>query len=167
MVSLLAGVVMIVGGLVQAPSQPAKTPAPPSETATQFYLRYRAAVANATSVDEVLTFFSDDAANEYKSAPPDERVDLAGMKRMNGMVSGVTVTREAVSTGPGTSDAMQHACDWLAEVTTHGARTPPSPIGFYFAKLWYYEKTYPQIFTVAALSRVVSALDSTASGSGE
>jgi hypothetical protein len=106
MVSLLASVVMIVGGLVQAPSQPTKASEPPSETATQFYLRYQAAVTNATSVDEVLTFWSDDAANEYKSAPPDQRVDLAGIKRMYGRVSSVAVTREAVSTGPGTSDAM-------------------------------------------------------------
>jgi squalene-hopene/tetraprenyl-beta-curcumene cyclase len=29
----------------------------------------------------------------------------------------------------------------------------PSPIGLYFAKLWYSEKLYPIIFTVAALSR--------------
>ncbi len=105
MVSLLASVVMIVAGLVQAPSQPAKTPGPPSETATQFYLRYRAAVAKATSVDEVLRFWSDDVVNEFKSAPPDQRVDLAGIKRMNDMASGVTVAREAVSTGPGTIEA--------------------------------------------------------------
>jgi squalene-hopene/tetraprenyl-beta-curcumene cyclase len=26
-----------------------------------------------------------------------------------------------------------------------------APIGFYFAKLWYYEKLYPLIWTVAAL----------------
>jgi len=106
MVSLLASVVLMVGGLAQAPSQPTQASGPPSETATEFYVRYRAAVAKATSVDEVLAFFSDDAANEFRSAPPDERVDLAGMKRMNGMVSGVMVTREAVSTGPGTSDAL-------------------------------------------------------------
>ncbi len=35
----------------------------------------------------------------------------------------------------------------------------PAPIGFYFAKLWYYEKLYPQIFTVAALSNVKAVLD--------
>ena len=29
----------------------------------------------------------------------------------------------------------------------------PSPIGFYFAKLWYYERLYPMVFTVAALAR--------------
>ena len=105
MVSLLAGLVMIVGGLVQAPSQPTKASGPTAETATQFYLRYRAAVAKATSVDEVLRFWSDDVVNEFKSAPPDQRVDLAGIKRMNDIASDVTVTREAVSTGPGTSEA--------------------------------------------------------------
>ena len=29
----------------------------------------------------------------------------------------------------------------------------PAPIGLYFAKLWYFEKLYPLIFTVAALAR--------------
>ena len=27
------------------------------------------------------------------------------------------------------------------------------PIGFYFAKLWYYERTYPLVFTVQALEK--------------
>ena len=29
----------------------------------------------------------------------------------------------------------------------------PAPIGFYFAKLWYFEKLYPLVFAVAALGR--------------
>jgi len=33
-----------------------------------------------------------------------------------------------------------------------GAWAVPSPIGFYFAKLWYFEKLYPMIATVGALS---------------
>lgn len=32
--------------------------------------------------------------------------------------------------------------------------TQPAPIGFYFAKLWYYERLYPMVFTVAALEAV-------------
>ena len=32
------------------------------------------------------------------------------------------------------------------------AQFEPAPIGLYFAKLWYFEKLYPLIFTVAALS---------------
>ena len=35
-----------------------------------------------------------------------------------------------------------------------GTWEQPSPIGFYFAKLWYFEKLYPVSFTVAALNRV-------------
>jgi len=44
--------------------------------------------------------------------------------------------------------------DYLDRATQRGTRFPPSPIGFYFANLWYYEKLYPIIFTVAALERV-------------
>jgi squalene-hopene/tetraprenyl-beta-curcumene cyclase len=35
-----------------------------------------------------------------------------------------------------------------------GTWTQPAPIGFYFAKLWYYERLYPMVFTVAALEAV-------------
>lgn len=43
---------------------------------------------------------------------------------------------------------------WLIEQVEGGAWKQPSPIGFYFAKLWYYERLYPLIFTVGALGRV-------------
>jgi squalene-hopene/tetraprenyl-beta-curcumene cyclase len=42
---------------------------------------------------------------------------------------------------------------WLIEQVESGKWTEPSPIGFYFAKLWYYEDLYPVIFSHAALSR--------------
>ncbi len=45
---------------------------------------------------------------------------------------------------------------WLVERTSRGRDLPPSPIGFYFAKLWYFEKLYPLIFTLAALNEVAS-----------
>jgi squalene-hopene/tetraprenyl-beta-curcumene cyclase len=43
---------------------------------------------------------------------------------------------------------------WLIKHTEGGKRMDPSPIGFYFAKLWYFERLYPLIFTVAALEKV-------------
>jgi hypothetical protein len=43
---------------------------------------------------------------------------------------------------------------WLIHATDRGRNFPPSPIGLYFAKLWYFEKLYPLIYTVAALSTV-------------
>ena len=42
---------------------------------------------------------------------------------------------------------------WLVEAVESGRFREPSPIGFYFAKLWYFEKLYPLIFAVAALGR--------------
>ena len=42
---------------------------------------------------------------------------------------------------------------WLVEAVESGRFRDASPIGFYFAKLWYFEKLYPIIFTVAALGR--------------
>jgi squalene-hopene/tetraprenyl-beta-curcumene cyclase len=55
-------------------------------------------------------------------------------------------------------EAAMRGASWLVERVESGEWKQPSPIGFYFAKLWYYERLYPQIFTVAALGRVAYAL---------
>jgi squalene-hopene/tetraprenyl-beta-curcumene cyclase len=47
---------------------------------------------------------------------------------------------------------------WLMEKIESGEWLRPSPIGFYFAKLWYYERLYPMIFTVAALAKATDYL---------
>jgi len=53
-----------------------------------------------------------------------------------------------------TNDApTQRGIAWLIEAVESGRFREASPIGFYFAKLWYFEKLYPLIFTVAALGR--------------
>jgi len=39
---------------------------------------------------------------------------------------------------------------WLRAVTDNGRSFPASPIGLYFARLWYSERLYPIIFTTAA-----------------
>lgn len=54
--------------------------------------------------------------------------------------------------------ALMLGLKWLLEKVESGQWKEASPIGFYFAKLWYFEKLYPQIFTVAALNRACSAL---------
>ena len=46
---------------------------------------------------------------------------------------------------------MNAGLGWLLEKIASDEWRRPSPIGFYFAKLWYYERLYPIIFTVAAL----------------
>jgi len=54
--------------------------------------------------------------------------------------------------------AVGRGVHWLSENTGRGRQFPPSPIGFYFAKLWYFEKLYPLIYTVQALSAVQDAV---------
>lgn len=51
--------------------------------------------------------------------------------------------------------AVQHGLTWLVDRVEAGGLHDPTPIGFYFAKLWYFEKLYPMIFTVAALGRAL------------
>ncbi|MGH9629031.1 MAG: prenyltransferase/squalene oxidase repeat-containing protein, partial [Bryobacteraceae bacterium] len=43
--------------------------------------------------------------------------------------------------------------DWLVKASSGGEETSPSPIGLYFASLWYYERLYPLIFAADALRR--------------
>jgi squalene-hopene/tetraprenyl-beta-curcumene cyclase len=50
------------------------------------------------------------------------------------------------------------SAEWLIAQVESGKWKSPSPIGFYFAKLWYYEDLYPQIFTTGALREIVSSL---------
>jgi squalene-hopene/tetraprenyl-beta-curcumene cyclase len=49
--------------------------------------------------------------------------------------------------------AVNKGLTWLVEQVEAGGLHHPTPIGFYFAKLWYFEKLYPIIFSVAALGR--------------
>ena len=68
---------------------------------------------------------------------------------------------DALATGnaPQTHPAIERGVAWLCDTTRHGTAFPPAPIGFYFAKLWYYEKLYPLIFTVGALERLAARLN--------
>ena len=52
--------------------------------------------------------------------------------------------------------AIERGASWLVDRVEQGVWRDPEPIGFYFAKLWYYERLYPRIYTVAALEAVHS-----------
>ena len=52
-----------------------------------------------------------------------------------------------------TTDAVWRGVEWLLSRVEDGTWTNPSPIGFYFAKLWYFEAIYPLVWTVGALRK--------------
>ncbi len=49
------------------------------------------------------------------------------------------------------TDQVDQGLQWLIQKTEEGTKFPASPIGFYFAKLWYFEKIYPLVWTADAL----------------
>jgi squalene-hopene/tetraprenyl-beta-curcumene cyclase len=53
--------------------------------------------------------------------------------------------------------SIERGLVWLIERTDRGRCFVPSPVGFYFAKLWYWEQLYPLIWTVGALEQVAAA----------
>ena len=53
---------------------------------------------------------------------------------------------------------IERGAEWLVEHTAGGRLTAATPIGLYFAKLWYSERLYPLVFATAALERATRVL---------
>lgn len=51
------------------------------------------------------------------------------------------------------ADPVWRGVEWLLSRVEDWTWVDPSPIGFYFAKLWYFEAIYPRVWTVAALRK--------------
>jgi len=82
-------------------------------------------------------------------------------------IEGLLCDNKGIENYPG----LEKAVDWLCCRVEENSHIECSPIGFYFSKLWYYEKLYPRIMTVSALAHVCRAIESnvrgdTLSGSG-
>ena len=78
----------------------------------------------------------------------------------------VTALLRIAATSPMHEHAAEQGLAWLVDAVDNGRHLEPAPIGFYFAKLWYFERLYPLIFTVAAL-RAARSLISTRPGEAQ
>ncbi|GAB4139055.1 MAG: prenyltransferase/squalene oxidase repeat-containing protein [Planctomycetaceae bacterium] len=65
-------------------------------------------------------------------------------------------TEILVSVSP-ESDSAQRGIAWILDRVDAGTFGETTPIGFYFAKLWYFERLYPFSFMVSALKRAVES----------
>ena len=61
----------------------------------------------------------------------------------------------ALSGIPSAAEAVARGLERLVAWTNQGRHTHASPIGFYFAKLWYHERLYPLVFAMEAFHAVV------------
>ena len=102
-------------------------------------------------------------------------VEIQGAEGGFGAASGLSpsveetaLALEALSKNRGAADrgseldeaihrATELASDWLVERVETGEWKQASPIGFYFARLWYFENLYPMLFTVGALRSCVES----------
>lgn len=77
---------------------------------------------------------------------------------VKGGPSSIEETALAVEALAGTSrvEAVNRGAHWLTARVQDGDWLKSSPIGFYFAKLWYYERLYPMIWTVGALGKIAA-----------
>ncbi len=57
---------------------------------------------------------------------------------------------------PSIRASVDEGLAWLVRAVEDGAHQEPTPIGFYFAKLWYYDRLYPALFATAALRSAVA-----------
>ena len=56
-------------------------------------------------------------------------------------------------------EALTRGAGWLIAATDGGRRAETTPIGLYFAKLWYSEKLYPWTFALGALAAAILPSD--------
>jgi len=87
----------------------------------------------------------------HPTSPPRFRGD-----RLAPAEAGGRVTRNVES-------AISRGVSWLIEQTEQGTSVTASPIGLYFARLWYFEELYPVIFTLSVLQKVQNLLTSESS----
>jgi len=88
-------------------------------------------------------------------------VDLGGEfpEKSQSSVEETALAVEALVRGGGHESRQSEAkmgLNWLIQRVESGQYLNASPIGFYFAKLWYHERLYPLVFTVAALGAVLA-----------
>ncbi|HZE99132.1 MAG TPA: prenyltransferase/squalene oxidase repeat-containing protein [Planctomycetota bacterium] len=78
---------------------------------------------------------------------------FGGAPGLEATIEETALAVEGLAVAGGCDEAVVRGRRWLVQRTAEGTRFEPSPIGLYFARLWYWDRLYPLIFTVAALGR--------------
>ncbi|MCW5559740.1 MAG: squalene--hopene cyclase, partial [Verrucomicrobiae bacterium] len=73
---------------------------------------------------------------------------------------------DALAEEPETAPILERGAEWLIQSLESSGEILPSPIGLYFARLWYFERLYPLIFACGALGRMLRCPDGLRKGAG-
>ncbi len=85
-----------------------------------------------------------------------------GAPNVPGSIEETALACDALSgfDGENAAEAFDKGLAWLCKRIAAAGFSEPTPIGLYFAKLWYFEKLYPMIFSVSALRRALARVRS-------
>jgi hypothetical protein len=89
----------------------AQTPQAKPQTATQFYMAYRAAFDKATKVDDLFPYMAAKNLKQVEATPKADREKMFGLMKMMGSLTDVKVTKE------------EHTPDGGALLTAEGLTT--------------------------------------------
>jgi squalene-hopene/tetraprenyl-beta-curcumene cyclase len=79
-------------------------------------------------------------------------------------VEETSLATEASLPDPASREHVDRGLTWLMDRVDAGTIADPAPIGFYFAKLWYFERLYPLICAVSCLRRAIEGRGSRVEG---
>lgn len=75
----------------------------------------------------------------------------SGIQGVSSTVEETSLAVETLCASPDAASEISQGVCWLMDRVERGMVGETSPIGFYFAKLWYFERLYPIIFATGAL----------------
>jgi squalene-hopene/tetraprenyl-beta-curcumene cyclase len=92
------------------------------------------------------------AATEYLISARNPDGGWGGAPGIPSSIEETAVALTALARTPKSSSGVTaDGLDWLLSALAQDPPPPPSPIGLYFASLWYSERLYPGVFAAAAL----------------
>lgn len=96
----------------------------------------------------------DEYADEDEAAGANDRSGPSSVEETALAVEALLTTDEPLQF----QSALSKGIDWLTTAVENDGHRTASPIGLYFAKLWYHEQLYPMTFIVSALGMAVHRL---------
>lgn len=87
-----------------------------------------------------------------KSAQNDDS-SWSGVKGSSGSIEETSLALNALLSSGQKDEQIDKGFEWLIQETKEGTEFKASPIGLYFASLWYDEKMYPLVYTAAAIEK--------------
>lgn len=88
------------------------------------------------------------------------QIEISGDSAICSTIEETAVALEALvlcGGDPAQDGSIMRGLGWLVSTIEQGNLDSPWPIGFYFAKLWYYERHYPTVFSLAAIGAAIRA----------